>query len=189
MIIYVFFRALVTHLHDSLDIEVNTNSLFTKFLKKLAASYEAEHSQGVSFPDLHLVEEVIQQNIFIYDIDVEEGEFIGELARRSLGKYDKTVKLLRYNHHICYVQDINKFFKSFRCLTCDSFFSKANNLNRHAASCKDRVKNIYPRSVYTLRETLFDKLDSFNIPYTDDQKLFKNLAVFDFGQFAYKTRT
>ena len=29
-------------------------------------------------------------------------------------------------------------------------------------------------------EILFDKLDSFDIQYTDDQKLFNNLAVFDF---------
>ena len=35
-------------------------------------------------------------------------------------------------------------------------------------------------NAYQLRETLFDKLDSFDIQYTDDQKLFNNLAVFDF---------
>ena len=34
--------------------------------------------------------------------------------------------------------------------------------------------------MYQLREKLFDKLDSFNIQNTDDQKLFDNLAVFDF---------
>ena len=34
--------------------------------------------------------------------------------------------------------------------------------------------------MYQLRETLFDKLDSFDIQYTDEQKLFTNLAVFDF---------
>ena len=34
--------------------------------------------------------------------------------------------------------------------------------------------------MYQLRKTLFDKLDSFNIQYTDDQKLFNNIAVFDF---------
>ena len=34
--------------------------------------------------------------------------------------------------------------------------------------------------MYQLGETLFDKLDSFDIQYTDDQKLFDNLAVFDF---------
>ena len=31
-----------------------------------------------------------------------------------------------------------------------------------------------------LKETLFDKLDSFNIPYTNEQQLFKNVAMFDF---------
>ena len=34
--------------------------------------------------------------------------------------------------------------------------------------------------MYQLRETLFDKLDSFGIQYTDDQKLFTNLVFFDF---------
>ena len=36
------------------------------------------------------------------------------------------------------------------------------------------------KNLYQLRETLFDKLDSFGIQYTDDQKIFTNLAVFDF---------
>ena len=34
--------------------------------------------------------------------------------------------------------------------------------------------------MYQLRETLFDKLDSFDIQYTDDQKLFTKLVDFDF---------
>ena len=46
--------------------------------------------------------------------------------------------------------------------------------------CSERVKQIYPKNVYQLRETLFDKFDSFNIQYTDDQKLFNNPDVFDF---------
>ena len=37
--------------------------------------------------------------------------------------------------------------------------------------------------MYQLRKTLFDKRDSFNIPYSDDQKLFKNLAIFVFDYF------
>ena len=41
------------------------------------------------------------------------------------------------------------------------------------------MMHIYPKNAYQLRETLFDKLDSFDIQYTDDQKLFSNLTVFD----------
>ena len=40
--------------------------------------------------------------------------------------------------------------------------------------------NLCPKSVYQLRKTLFHKFDSFDFPYTDNQKLFNNMAVFDF---------
>ena len=60
------------------------------------------------------------------------------------------------------------------------FIKRAGNFHRHVKSCKDRIQHIYPKSVYTLRETLFDKLDGFGIGYEEEQKLFKNLAVFDF---------
>ena len=78
------------------------------------------------------------------------------------------------------MEDINTFFKRFRCPSCNTFIQKAGNFNRHVKTCKDRVQHIYPKSVDTLRETLFDKLDGFGISYNDDQKLFKNLAIFDF---------
>ena len=42
------------------------------------------------------------------------------------------------------------------------------------------MKHIYPKNVYQFRETILDKLDSFDIQYSDDQTLFGNLAVFDF---------
>jgi len=35
-------------------------------------------------------------------------------------------------------------------------------------------------NVYQIRETLFDKLNSFKIEYTKEQTIFRNLAVFDF---------
>ena len=60
-----------------------------------------------------------------------------------------------------------------------TFFSKTGNLDRHLVTCSDRVKHIYPKNVYELRETLFEKLDAFNIPYRNEQKLFKKMAVFD----------
>ena len=130
--------------------------------------------------NLPVVEDVVEKNIFIYDIDIKDGDFVGELARRSIGKYGNTVKLLRYNNNIIYVNNIDNFFKYFRCPTCDSFFKLSQNCNKHLLGCKERIKNIYPKNVYTLRETLFEKLDGFNIEYTIEQILFKNVAVFDF---------
>ena len=56
-------------------------------------------------------------------------------------------------------------------------------------TCSERVKHIYPKNVYQLRETLFEKLDCFNIPYREDQKLFENLAVFNFESVCVKEET
>ena len=51
------------------------------------------------------------------------------------------------------------------------------------------MKNVYPRNVYQIRETLFDKLDSFIIRYTSEQKLFKNLTKFDFESICVQKET
>ena len=77
-------------------------------------------------------------------------------------------------------------FKAFRCTTCDTFFPKTGNLERYLVTCSDRVKHIYPKTVYELRETFFEKLDAFNIPYRHEQKLFKNLEIFYFESICVK---
>ena len=130
--------------------------------------------------DIPKVEDLLQINIYLYDIDFVTGELIGELCRRSIQKYEKNVELLRYNNHICYVNNINALFKALWCTTCDTFFSKTGNLEQRLFTCSDRVEHIYPKNVYQLRETLSEKLDAFKVPYRNEQKLFMNLAVFDF---------
>ena len=129
---------------------------------------------------------MLQLNIFLYDIDFVDGELIGELSRRSIQKYEKSVNLLRYNDHIFYVNNINALFQAFRCTTCDAFFSKTGNLEQHLVNCSERVEHFYPKSVHELRETLFEKLDAFNNPYRNEQNLFKKLAMFDFESMCVK---
>ena len=51
--------------------------------------------QGVHLNDMPEVEDLLHLNIFLHDIDFEDGELIGELCRRSIQKYEKSVKLLR----------------------------------------------------------------------------------------------
>ena len=86
----------------------------------------------------------------------------------SVEKVIKSLKKCRtftLQNHICYVNNTNALFKAFRCTTCDTFFSKTGNLDRHLVTCSDGVKDIYPKNVYELRETLFEKLDAFNTPH------------------------
>ena len=119
-------------------------------------------------------------NNLVYDIEVSVGGIIGELAERSLRRFNSTASLLRYNNHICYVTDMNKVFLSFRCSTCNTFFTKSSNLQRHMPKCEELVKKIYPKSVYQLRETLSDKLRAFDIEVADGDTFFNKFAVFDF---------
>ena len=130
--------------------------------------------------DIPSVEDIVGINIFIYDIGLVDGAMVGELARRSNKKYEKNVQVIRYKSHICYVDNIHAFYKVFRCTTCDTYFKKTGNLERRLVRYSERVKHLYPKNMHELRETVFDKLDPFDNQYTDDQKLFNNLAVFDF---------
>ena len=49
------------------------------------------------------------------------------------------------------------------------------------------MRHIYPKNVYEFRKTLFEKLEGFNIPFSEDNKLFNNLAVFDFESICVPT--
>ena len=179
------FRALALYLHANEKLEEETSKFFNLFLNNTGEG-DPSKFQGVHTTDIPKIEEMLHLNLFLSDIDFVDGELIGELCRRSIQKYEKSVKVLRYNNHICYVNNINALFKAFRCITCDTFFSKTGNLERNLVTCSDRVKHIYPKNVYKLRETLFEKLDAFNIPYENEQKSFKNLAFFDFESICVK---
>ena len=74
--------------------------------------------------DIPIAEDLLTINILLYDIDIVDGNIVGELARRSVRNYENTVRLLRYNNHIWYVNNINAVFQSFRCPPCDIFSTK-----------------------------------------------------------------
>ena len=123
------FRALTMYLHGHSNLDAHTFQLFTEFISK--SGYDPKNFCGVAIDDLSLVEGIVERNIFIYDFDIQEGEYVGKLARRSIRKFEKTVKLLRFNYHIFHTNDIDSFFKCFRCPSCDYFFNRSHKFNRH----------------------------------------------------------
>ena len=106
------FRALSLHLHGSKKLVEESSKTFNPFLKN-SEEGDVSKFQGVLFKDIPKVADWLQLNIFFYDIDFVDGELIGELCRRSTQKYEKSVKLLRYNNHICYANNINALFKAY----------------------------------------------------------------------------
>ena len=86
---------------------------------------------------------VVEKQISIYDIDIEDGDFVGDIFKTTIAKCESTVKLLQYNNHIN-VQNINNFSICFLCSFCDTLFYKAYLFNRHLLCCEDRVKKNTP---------------------------------------------
>ena len=48
---------------------------------------------------------------------------MGELAFRSIRRFDKTLKQLRFNTQINHTKDIDSCFNCFRCPSCDIFLT------------------------------------------------------------------
>ena len=186
-------------------IFASSEHLFSAFMELIRDSKKKYQSYSISFlltvltltiqkfqvvcmDDIPSVEDKVRINIFIFDIDFIDGAMVGELSRRSIKKYEKNVQLIRYNSHICYVDNIHALFNAFRCPTCDTYFQKSGNLERHLIRCSERVKQIYPKNVYQIQKTLFVKLDSYDIQYTDDQKLFEKSRCFQLWVYLYTRR-
>ena len=93
------FRVLALHLHGTQRLEKETLKLFNLFINEMDG-LSADRSQGVHMNDIRFVEDLLALNIVLYDIDIMDGNIIGELARRIVQKYENTVRLLRYNNHI-----------------------------------------------------------------------------------------
>ena len=125
------FRALALNLHGNERLEEESSKLFNLFLVN-STNPDPSKFQGVCMDDIPSVEDIVGIKIFIYDIDLIDGAMVGELVRGSIKKYAKNVQLMiRYNSHICYVDNIKALFKAFRCPTCDTYFQKTGNLERH----------------------------------------------------------
>ena len=78
------FRALAVHIHGTLNLETSIAKFFIDFLEKLGC--DLKQFCDVLIDNLSIVEDVVEKNIFICDIDIEDGDFVGEIARRKVGK-------------------------------------------------------------------------------------------------------
>ena len=133
------------------------------------------------------VEEMLQLEIFLSDIDFLDRTFIGDFASRSIEKYENSVMLLRYNNQICYLNNINAIFKAFRCSTSDKHLFFKDWLSGTTFSyLKWTCQTYLPKERFRTKRNTPRKLDAFNIPYRDEQKLFKKLAIFGFESICVK---
>ena len=102
--------AVCMHKTGNERVEEETKKLLNAYLTA-NPHLSVQNFRGVGLEDLHIVERLAEVNILVYDLEVSNGGNIGELAERSLRRFNSAATLLRYNNHICYVTDVNKVFK------------------------------------------------------------------------------
>ena len=77
------FLALALHVHEKQWLEEETSEKLNLFIKKMDG-LSADQFQGVHMNDIPFVEDLLTLNLLLYDIDIAEGNIIGELARGSV---------------------------------------------------------------------------------------------------------
>ena len=75
-------RALAIHMHGITNLETSTSKVFNDFLEK--SGRDAKQFRRVSTHILPVVESLLEKINSIYDIDLEDEDFVGELARRDI---------------------------------------------------------------------------------------------------------
>ena len=111
------FRAVALHLFGNERLEEETSKIFNLFLNNSEEGVVSKF-QAVHLNDVPKVEDLLQLNILLYDINFVDGELIGELYRRSIQKYEKSMRkdftlqqshLLRQQHQ-CIVQNVPMYY-------------------------------------------------------------------------------
>ena len=182
------FRALAYELNRSVVLQQNTEKL-------THMSFSATRKDGNSFPGVHeddilILKEPTDGIIQVYTIFIDDqSEIYAKLIRRSCLKRAQTTSLLKYDNHICWTADINKFLKKFRCCICDQYFDRSFNLLRHMQNFSKNMQHKYTTGVYQLSETVFERLGDAknNVPL--DLRLFSRLIIFDFESITVPDNT
>ena len=99
------FRPLTFHLHGNQRLEEEISESFSSFINRLDG-LSPDQFKGVHINDLPIVEDLLILNTLLYDIDIVDGNIVGELARRVVQKNETILHLLIYEKK-CYVNNTN----------------------------------------------------------------------------------
>ena len=97
---FCLLMAVCMHKTRSKRLEEETKKLFNAYLTA-NPHLLVENCRGVGLEYLHIVKRLAEVIILVYDIEVSDGEILGEFAERSFRRFNSTATLLRYNNHIC----------------------------------------------------------------------------------------
>ena len=183
---WCLFRALALQLPGNQWVEEKTPENFNSFIKRIDG-ISFKQFKGDHMNDIPIVEDLLTLNILLYDIDIVDWNNIRELAWRSV----QNTKILSkfWDWIIVYViwAALMQSFNIFVVLIVTGFSKKQSNWNEIQLHAVDEWK-LSIRTTYIKLKKLFDKLDSFRIEYTNEQKLLKSYLCSTLNQFVCKKK-
>ena len=137
---------------------------------------------GVTLDDLHKVESKFKTNVVVYQlVEIDNGNTMAELVRRSPAQYQETMYLNLYEAHFSYIKDIRMYSHSYKCSKCEQALWKCPyDLHRHELTCEAGVNQIYKGGVYRPPSSIFERLDDEGIIASPVLRYFPYRATFDF---------
>ena len=177
-----FFRCLALHQGGQLHaLQTHTSQLFKQWLgsqDNLSSDFP-----GITFRDLEKAEDLFNVNVDVFEFDESQSPPCLVPSRRSARKHSKTMRVLCYSSHFCYITNINKAAHAFGCRQCGKLWKKEWLLNRHEKTCTgDKVKQVYPGGVYSPPLTPLEMLQKNGL-LIDSSYVFPYRATYDFEVF------
>ena len=132
---------------------------------------------GIKLSEITKFEDLFQLNVDIFEM--QENHSV-RIVYRSVGKYDNTMYLNKYQNHLSLITNMSQYTNKYTCNHCSKLFRYANKLKIHEKNCKNKIKLFFPGKYFTLKPSIFEELEDFGISVKKELRYFSTFAVFDF---------
>ena len=160
------------------SIEKPTKLLFSKYLKH----FPSQKSTPKRFPGITLSQIPRFESIFEINVEIYEMQSDQKVTRiyKSVGKYDRTMNLNKYENHLSLIINIDQYTKKFACVHCGKLFHRVCKLKVHEKNCQKRIRLVFPGKYFTVKTGIYDQLCDLGIDIEKSKRFFPFFAVFDF---------
>ena len=166
------FRCLALHRgHDIKSIEGPAQDFYKQWSDQPAKEFE-----GLNFEDFPAFEILFFVNLEVYNL-TEDG--FAHSVYKSRGQHGSTMYVNLYQNHLSYIRDFAIYAKKYQCKTCEHHFDRSFNLHRHQRSCDKKTNFVYPGGFYQSTESIFEKLEQYNIHVPEKERFFPRFICYD----------
>jgi hypothetical protein len=178
------FRCLVYHTGNLRNFETRVKEAYETWRayvleeNKTKLPENPKHFRGISLTEIPQFEKCFSMNVDIYQmlpdrsvspIYQSQKEFIAS----------ETLYLNVYENHFSYVTNFSKYAKKLQCTQCSRNFYHLGHLKRHMKCCGLLTKCRYLGGFFRVFQTIFQRLEQYNIRVEDNNRCNTLFSVFD----------